>query len=68
MVYEGAVAAICAWIPSLIILLLGSYVKKFLGERGMVAVEKVGGMLIALIGVNMMTSGILTLVKDFFNL
>lgn len=61
-------AVICAWIPSLIILLLGSYVKKALGERGMIAVEKVGGMLIALIGVNMLTSGLLTLVKEFFQL
>ena len=63
-----ALAAICAWIPSLIILLMGSYVKRLLGEMGMIAVERVGGMLIALIGVNMIISGVLTLVKDFFHI
>ena len=63
-----ASAAICAWVPSLIILLLGSYVKKILGERGLMAVERLGGMLVCLIGINMATSGIFTLVKEFFHM
>jgi multiple antibiotic resistance protein len=62
-----ALAVLCAWFPSLIILLMGSYIKKLLGELGLIAIERVGGMLIALIGVNMMTTGILTLVKEYFH-
>ncbi len=63
-----AAAAVCAWIPSLIILLLGSYIKKILGEKGLVAVERLGGMLVCLIGIQMLTSGILLLVKEYFNI
>jgi multiple antibiotic resistance protein len=61
-------AVVCAWFPSLIIVLLGSYLKKALGERGLIAVERVGGMLVCLIGLNMVTTGILALVKDFFQI
>jgi len=63
-----AFAAFAAWLPSLIILLLGSYIKKLLGEMGMIAVERVGGMLIALIGTNMIITGVLTLIRDFFHI
>lgn len=63
-----ALAAICAWVPSLIILLMGSYVKRLLGEMGMIAVERIGGMLIALIGTNMIITGVLTLIRDFFHI
>lgn len=61
-------AAFAAWVPSLAILLLGSYIKNILGERGLVAVERLGGMLVCLIGINMFTSGILNLVNDFFGI
>jgi len=63
-----AAAAICAWIPSLIILLLGSYIKRILGDKGLVAVERLGGMLVCLIGIQMLTSGILLLVKEYFKI
>lgn len=66
MLVAGAVIA--AWIPSLIILLLGSYIKQLLGEKGLVAVERLGGMLVCLIGVQMFASGTLTLVKDYFHI
>jgi multiple antibiotic resistance protein len=61
-------AAFAAWVPSLIILLLGSYIKQILGEKGLVAVERLGGMLVCLIGIQMFTSGTLNLVKDYFNI
>lgn len=61
-------AVFCAWILSLLILLAGSYVKKLLGEKGMVAVERLGGMLVCLIGVQMFSSSTLAIVKDFFSL
>lgn len=61
-------AAIAAWIPSLIILLLGSYIKQLLGEKGLLAVERLGGMLVGLIGTQMLTAGIFNLVKEFFHI
>lgn len=63
-----AAAAFCAWVPSLIVLLLGSYIKNILGERGLMAVERLGGMLVCLIGINMFTTGILKIVKEFFHI
>lgn len=61
-------AAFAAWVPSLIILLLGSYIKQILGEKGLIAVERLGGMLVCLIGIQMLTSGIFLLVKDYFRI
>lgn len=61
-------AAIAAWVPSLIILLLGSYIKQILGEKGLVAVERLGGMLVCLIGIQMLTSGLLILVTEYFSI
>ncbi len=63
-----AAASVVAWVPSLIILLLGSYIKQILGERGLVAVERLGGMLVCLIGVQMLTSGALLLVQEYFSI
>ncbi len=61
-------AAFAAWVPSLIILLLGSYIKQLLGEKGLIAVERLGGMLVCLIGIQMFTSGLLLLVKEYFSI
>jgi len=61
-------AAFTAWVPSLIILLLGSYIKQILGEKGLVAVERLGGMLVCLIGVQMLTNGTLQLIKEYFSI
>lgn len=61
-------AAFTAWVPSLIILLLGSYIKQVLGEKGLVAVERLGGMLVCLIGIQMLTNGILVMVKEYFSI
>lgn len=61
-------AAFLAWVPSLLILLAGSYIKQVLGEKGLVAVERLGGMLVCLIGIQMMTNGILLLVKEYFSI
>ncbi len=63
-----ASAALAAWIPSLIILLLGSYIKKLLGEKGLIAVERLGGMLVCLIGIQMFASGTLLIVKEYFHI
>lgn len=67
-VWLVAGAAIAAWIPSLIIILMGSYIKKLLGEKGLIAIERLGGMLVCLIGVQMFASGTLLVVKEFFQI
>ncbi|MBI5346971.1 MAG: MarC family protein [Chlamydiae bacterium] len=64
--FLSAGAIVSAWIPSLILLLASSYVKKFLGEKGMQAVEKFGGMLLWLIGIEMFASGVIELIKTNF--
>lgn len=54
---------------SLAIILASSYIRKWLGEKGMVAIERLGGMIIALIGMQMIVGGIVKLVQhDFFGI
>lgn len=61
-------AAIAAWLPSLIILLLGSTIKHILGDKGLIAVERLGGMLVCLLGTQMLTNGLMHLVKEYYNI
>ncbi len=61
-------ALILAWIPSLILLLAASFIKRVLGDKGILAVEKIGGMIIILLGIEMFTKGIIDVVKaNFFS-
>lgn len=55
---------LAAWLPSLFILLAASNLKKVLGQRGLIACQKLGGMLILLFAVQMTMSGFLILLKD----
>lgn len=61
-----ALSLFAAWFPSCIILLSASIIKKWLGQKGLVALERFGGMLIALIGLQMLSRGIVDLVKENF--
>jgi len=61
-------AMVVAWIPSLIILLAASFIKRILGDKGILAVEKIGGMIIILLGIEMFAKGIMEMVKiNFFS-
>ncbi|MBS0653958.1 MAG: YhgN family NAAT transporter [Verrucomicrobia bacterium] len=51
-------AIVLAWIASTIILLSAGYLKKLLGWRGLVACERLMGLLLILISVQMFLSGI----------
>lgn len=53
-----------AWLLTLAVLLAGSNIKYLLGEKGLTACERLGGMLICLFAVQMFTSSAITLVKD----
>ncbi len=55
---------IIAWLPCLLILLVSSNIKVVLGKRGLAACERLGGMLISLISVQMFSSGVIKLVQD----
>ena len=59
-------AILIAWVPSLLILLASSYLKKILGVKGLIAVQRLGGMIVCLIGIQMFSTGIINLVKENF--
>jgi multiple antibiotic resistance protein len=59
-------AILIAWIPTLALLLVASNIKLFLGEKGLTACERLGGMLICLISVQMFTSGTISLIHTSF--
>lgn len=49
---------VAAWIPSLIALLLASFLKKILGEKVLFAFERLAGMLLFFIAIQMFTTGL----------
>jgi len=51
-------AILLAWLVSLVILLGSSFLKKILGWRGIVALERLMGLVLALIAVQMFLSGV----------
>ncbi|HEY2810689.1 MAG TPA: MarC family protein [Rhabdochlamydiaceae bacterium] len=55
-----------AWLPTFLILLASSHIKHFLGRRGLIACQKLGGMLISLIAVQMICTGAINLLKCAF--
>lgn len=57
-----------AWLPSLAIVMAASLIRNVIGEKGLIAFERFGGLLISLIAVQMITSGAINLVKDNFNI
>lgn len=63
----SATVVISAWIPTFIILFLSSHIKHWLGQRGLVACQRLGGMLVALIAVNMICTGFTQLLQAAFN-
>lgn len=59
-----AAAAIAAWVPSLLIILAGSLIKKILGAKGLVALERLGGMILCLIGIQLFIDGVMTISQN----
>lgn len=53
-----------AWGCSALVLLASSNIKLFLGQKGLVACERLGGMVISLIAVQMFTRGIVELIQS----
>ena len=61
-----SLSIIAAWIPSVVILIFSPRIQRLLGDKGMQAVERLGGMLVILIAIQMFSSGLIQLVKDNF--
>jgi len=51
-------AVLIAWLASAVILYFASGLRRFLGERGLVAVERLMGMLLITVAIEMLMSGI----------
>jgi multiple antibiotic resistance protein len=60
------VIILCAWTPTFLILLASSHIKHLLGKRGLIACQKLGGMLISLISVQMICTGAIKLLQGAF--
>lgn len=57
---------VSAIVPSLILLLVASNIKYLVGEKGLIAFERLGGLLICFIAIQMIAGGTIKLVKDNF--
>ncbi|MDX8431450.1 MAG: MarC family protein [Candidatus Algichlamydia australiensis] len=55
-----------AWIPSLAIALFAPTIKKLLGEKGISAFERIGGLLVTLIAVQMIMNGVFEQIRQAF--
>lgn len=64
--YFVSLAIFIAWSVSLVILLASSYIQKFLGDKGLAALQRLGGMIVCLIGIQMFSKGVVDLVKENF--
>ncbi len=65
-VFLVAGALIAAWIPTLLILLAATYIRNYLGEKGLQAIERMGGILICLIAIRMFSMGAISMIKENF--
>lgn len=61
-VWLGAV--LIAWTATLAILLLGSTLRTFLGDKGLMAMERLMGMILILIATQMLLNGLVETLKD----
>jgi multiple antibiotic resistance protein len=59
-------ALLVAWVASAIILLLSSDLRKVLGDRGLTAMERLMGMVLVIVSVEMLMSGISQYVENAF--
>lgn len=62
--WQWAIALTIAWIASVLILLPADYLRKILGERGLIAIERLMGMILTTLAVQMFLAGI----QAFFHL
>ena len=54
----GSLALLAAWLISSVILISATALKRFLGKRGLIAMERLMGMLLIAVAVQMLLEGI----------
>lgn len=57
-------AILIAWVATLVILLAGTTLRKALGNRGLMAMERLMGMILVLIATQMLLNGVVQTLKD----
>lgn len=60
-------AVLLAWLASALIIYFSSYFARFLGEKGLIALERLMGMLLITVAVQMLLTGIAGFVADSLN-
>ena len=61
-VWLGAI--LIAWVATLIILFFGTDLRRLLGDRGLMAIERLMGMILVLLATQMLLTGIVETFKD----
>lgn len=61
--YWMIIPIFCAWLCTSIVLLASSNIKLFLGQKGLLACERLGGMVISLIAIQMLTNGFMQMLR-----
>lgn len=56
--FDWLLAVLLAWLVSALIIYFASYFAKFLGEKGLIAIERLMGMLLITVAVQMLLTGI----------
>lgn len=62
---ESSVAMLIAWLATALILVFSTKFYKILGDRGLAAMERLMGMLLIMIAVQMLLNGVLEFAADF---
>lgn len=55
---EWLAALVLAWLASSVIILCSSYLRRFLGNKGVVALERLMGMILVAVSIQMLLSGV----------
>jgi multiple antibiotic resistance protein len=63
-IFDWLVALLAAWLLSSIILISATGLQKFLGRRGLIAMERLMGMLLVALAVQMLLNGISAYLED----
>ena len=62
---ESSIAMLIAWLATAVILVFSTKFYKILGDRGLAAMERLMGMLLIMIAVQMLLNGVLEFAADF---
>lgn len=62
---ESSLAMLIAWLATAVILIFSTKFYKILGDRGLAAMERLMGMLLIMIAVQMLLNGVLEFAADF---